>query len=70
MKKLFQLAIPAMILASGVLFNTTTSYAKKEFTVKEKKPCTFCHVAASSKELNEAGKFYKEHKTLEGYKAK
>ncbi|MCC6859234.1 MAG: hypothetical protein IT158_11770 [Bryobacterales bacterium] len=61
-------ALPATILAAGLLA-TTASYAKPEYTKKEKKGCVFCHVSAKSKELNDAGKYYQEKKTLEGYKA-
>ena len=49
--------------------------AKPEYAKKEGKPCTFCHVKMGSpevmaKELNDAGKYYKEHDhSLEGYKA-
>ena len=44
--------------------------AKPEYSKKEGKPCTFCHVKAGSKDLNDAGKYYKEHDhSLEGYKA-
>jgi hypothetical protein len=41
-----------------------------EYAKKEGKPCTFCHVKMGSKELNDAGKYYKAHDhSLEGYKA-
>jgi hypothetical protein len=59
--------LPALALAAGLLFTTTSSDAKVEYTKKEKKSCTTCHPSASSKELTEAGKYYKEKKTLEGY---
>ena len=63
--------IPTLVLSSFVLLNTSVSYAKPEYSKKEKKGCTFCHVKAGSKELNDAGKYYKEHKfSLEGYTAK
>lgn len=63
--------IPTLILSSFVLLNTSVSYAKPEYSKKEKKGCTFCHVKAGSKELNDAGKYYKEHNfSLEGYTAK
>lgn len=43
----------------------TVAYSKKEA-----KACTYCHPPGKYKELNEAGKYYKEHKhSLEGYKA-
>jgi hypothetical protein len=61
-------AIPAMILGAGLIVSTA-SYGKVEYTKKEKKGCAFCHVTAKSKELNDAGKYYQEKKTLEGYKA-
>jgi len=61
-------AIPALILAAG-LIGATASYGKVEYTKKEKKGCVFCHVSAKSKELNDAGKYYQDKKTLKGYKA-
>lgn len=46
----------------------TPSMATKEIAQKEKKGCVTCHVKAGDKVLNEAGEYYKKHKTLEGYK--
>ena len=62
-------ALPAAILLGGFLVSTTLSYGKPEYTKATKKACTFCHVdsKAKPKELTEAGKYYKEHKSLEGY---
>jgi cytochrome c551/c552 len=65
--KTIRFAIPALALCATLLLNSSVAFAKKEYTVKEKKACTFCHIAANSKELNDAGKYYKEKKTLEGY---
>jgi cytochrome c551/c552 len=65
--KSIRFAIPAFLLCGAMLLNSSLAFAKKEYTVKEKKACTFCHVAANSKELNDAGKYYKEKKTLEGF---
>jgi cytochrome c553 len=51
-------------------FFMSMAQAKPEYAKKEKKSCTFCHVKMGSKELNDAGKYYKEHNhSLEGYKA-
>jgi len=63
--------LPAAILLGGVVVSSTLSYGKPEFVKATKKPCTFCHVDAKAKpkELTAAGKYYKEHKSLEGYKA-
>ncbi len=63
-----KIALPAMILAGGMLVCTTATYGKAEYTKKEKKACTFCHTSATSKDLNDAGKYYQEHKSLDGYK--
>ena len=66
----FKIAIPAGILMAGLLISTTAiSFAKPEYSKKEKKPCTTCHVKAGSKDLNDEGKYYKDHDhSLEGYK--
>ena len=58
------LALLVLALWTGALL-----HAKPEFAKKEKKTCTFCHVKAGSKDLNDAGKYYKAKETLEGYKA-
>ena len=63
--------IPALVLFLGMVATSTLSNAKPEYTKKEKKACTFCHVSGNSKELNEAGKYYKDHDhSLEGYQPK
>ena len=61
-------ALFVAIVAGGLFFSMAN--AKPEYSKKEKKGCTFCHVKTGSKELNDAGKYYKEHDhSLEGYKA-
>lgn len=63
--------VPAFVLTVGMLVTSSMSFAKPEDTKKTKKPCAFCHVTPKgSKELTEAGKYYKEKKTLEGFEAK
>jgi cytochrome c553 len=65
-------ALPASIALAGLLIPSmmTPAQAKPEYSKKEKKSCTFCHTAQGKKELNDAGKFYKEKHTLDGYTAK
>jgi hypothetical protein len=64
-----KLALPAAIALAGLIVSTTASYAKPEYGKKEKKSCTFCHVKAGSKDLNDAGKYYKDHEhSLDGFK--
>jgi len=61
-------AILAAAIFSGMVMSLAT--AKPEYAKKEGKTCTFCHVKMGSKDLNDAGKYYKEHNhSLEGYKA-
>ncbi len=66
MKALRALFVAAIV--SG--FFLSLAQAKPEYAKKEHKGCTFCHVKMGSKELTDAGKYYKEHEhSLEGYKA-
>jgi hypothetical protein len=62
-------AIPAVILAAGLLLaSVTPSYAKPEYAKTEGKACTFCHVTAGKPDLNEAGNYYAAHQhSLKGY---
>jgi len=65
--KLFKVFL-AVAICGGALLTLAT--AKPEYAKKEGKACTFCHVKMGSKELTDAGKYYKEHNhSLEGYKA-
>jgi hypothetical protein len=41
-----------------------------EMAKKESKQCVYCHTAIGKPDLNDAGKYYKEHGTLEGYRGK
>lgn len=65
-----KIIIPAMILSAGFLAYSTASYGKAEYTKATKKVCTYCHVDAQKapKELKAAGKYYQEHKSLDGFK--
>jgi hypothetical protein len=38
-----------------------------EFSKKENKQCVYCHTAVGKPDLNDAGKYYKMHRTLDGY---
>ena len=65
--------LPAAILLGGFLISTTASYGTAEYAKTAKKGCVFCHEKmvgdkdAMSKNLKDAGKYYKEKKTLDGY---
>jgi hypothetical protein len=64
-----KLILPAAIVLAGFLVCSTASYGKPEFTKSTKKTCTYCHVDATKapKELKDPGKYYQEHKSLDGY---
>ncbi len=68
----WKLFVPAAILLGGFLVCSTASFGKPEYTKQTKKTCTFCHVdqKKSPKELTEAGKYFSEHKSLDGYSGK
>ena len=68
MGRLLRWALPAGILAAGILLTSAGGWAKPEYSRKTKKECSFCH-PPDSWNLNAAGKYYREHKySLEGYK--
>jgi len=64
--------LPAAILLGGFLVCSTASFGKPEYSKATKKACAYCHVdsKAKPKELTEAGKYYAEHKSLDGYQEK
>jgi len=69
--KTFRIAVAMLGLLIGVGFPVSVSFGKAEYTKKEGKPCTYCHVKAGSKELNDVGKCYEKNKhSLEGCAAK
>ena len=69
MSKLFlKITIPLALITGGMMVSTQFTFGKAEYTKKEKKGCTYCHVAAGKKDLNDIGKCYAEHgHSLEGF---
>ena len=65
-----KVVIPSLILFGGFVAFSTASYGKAEYTKATKKACVYCHVDAQKapKELKDPGKYYQEHKNLDGYK--
>ena len=65
--------LPAAIVLGGFLLCTTASYGTIEYSKNTKKACTFCHEKNTpdkevmKNNLTDAGKYYKEKKTLDGY---
>jgi len=59
--RILKLAIPSAIVMTGFLVCTTASFGKPEFSKKEGKTCTYCHVKAGAKDLNDTGKCYQKN---------
>jgi len=72
----FKVIVPAAILLGGFLAFAAASFAKPDYTKATKKPCLYCHGKQSTdkeemnKNLTAAGKYYHEHKSLDGYQEK
>lgn len=64
--------LPAAIILGGFVICSTASFGKPEYSKTTKKTCNYCHVDAKAKpkELTDAGKYYQQHKTLDGYQEK
>jgi len=55
------------ILGAATLLIVPFAIGTPEYTKKEQKPCLYCHTAMGKPDLNDAGKYYKAHRTLEGF---
>jgi hypothetical protein len=65
--KVKKILIALAITGAASLLFIPLAVGTPEYTKKENKPCLYCHTAVGKPDLNEAGKYYKTHKTLEGY---
>ena len=72
MRRILQFTLPVLVLGLGLAVNSVPSFAKPEYTKQTKKACAVCHVdsKAKPKELTEAGKYFKDKKTLDGFDGK
>lgn len=59
----------AIFGAVAVLF-APFAVGTPEYAKKENRQCIYCHTAIGKPDLNDAGRYYKDHKTLQGYKEK
>ena len=70
----WKLIVPAAVLLGGFLVCSTASFGKPEYSKTTKKACVYCHEktvadkTVMAKNLTDAGKYYAEHKSLDGYK--
>jgi hypothetical protein len=65
--------LPAFILLGGVLVATTPSYGTAAYATQTKQKCTTCHLKVTADKdamkanLTDAGKYFKDKKSLDGY---
>lgn len=68
MRTFLELTLFTGLLTAALCFDAGTSWAKPEYSRRTKKDCNFCH-PPDSWNLNDAGKYYRDHKySLQGYK--
>lgn len=68
MKALRMLVVAGILVSAATAMLMQTAFPVAQYTQQTGKACSFCHVnPAGGPELNAAGEYYKEHRTLEGY---
>jgi hypothetical protein len=67
-----KITLPTAIVLAGFLICSTATYGKPDYTKQTKKVCSYCHVdpQKTPKDLKDPGKYFQEHKTLDGYQEK
>lgn len=62
--------ILAIAVGTLVVGLHTSNFSRPIDSKRTNKSCTYCHTKYGSKELTEAGKYYRDKGTLDGYKKK
>ena len=57
-----------LFLMVAIVSVKSLNFSKPIDAKKTGKSCVFCHTKVGSKELTEAGKYYKDDGSLDGYK--
>lgn len=60
----------ALFIFPCLIVSASLQFSKPADAKKTDKPCLYCHVEYGTKNLTEAGKYYKKNSTLDGYKEK
>ena len=66
--RLWKLLIFGVFVMGSIVSIRSLNFSKPVDAKKTGKSCVYCHTKVGSKELTEAGKYYKENGTLDGYK--
>jgi hypothetical protein len=57
-----------LITATVTFLFVPFSSGTPEYSKKENKQCAYCHPSVGKADLNDAGRYYKDHHSLQGYK--
>ena len=68
MRSVWSAGLVAMV-AGIVLATARSGTARPEYTRRTRKDCVFCHPPGGYT-LNDAGRYYRDHRTLDGFKPK
>ena len=66
--RLWKLLIFGVFVMGSIVSIRSLNFSKPVDAKKTGKSCVYCHTKVGSKELTEAGKYYKDNGTLDGYK--
>ena len=62
-----EFVLAVLILCGSVVVFGPPAEGTPEIAEREDRSCVTCHTAVGRAELNEAGRYYREYRTLEGY---
>ncbi len=68
--RLIKVLVVALAAACSAIVFDTSNFSKPADTKKTNKSCVYCHTQSGSKDLTEAGKYYRDKGTLDGYNKK
>lgn len=68
--RLIKVLVVGIVAAGSVFVLHTSNFSIPADAKKTDKSCIHCHIQSGSKELTEAGKYYRDKGTLDGYKKK
>jgi len=66
-KTRIQYLLPACVLTAGFFLSASLGSARPDYTRRTKQECSYCHPAGGWY-LTDAGKYFRDHRNLEGYK--